>query len=90
MLYRPVSILVISKIIERVVQPQITTFMNDSHIFHSNHHAYRTLHSTTSAMISMYDTWIEAADNRLLAGVTMIDMVAAFDVVDIRILLKKC
>ena len=38
----------------------------------------------------MYDAWVEAAENGLLAGVAMIDMSAAFDVVDIEILLKKC
>ena len=52
-LYRPISILpVISKIIECVIQIQITTYMNSSQLFHPNHHAYRTFHSTTTAMLS--------------------------------------
>ena len=38
----------------------------------------------------MHDAWIEAAERGLYAGVVMIDMLAAFDVVDITILLKKC
>ena len=37
----------------------------------------------------MYDTWLEAVDNGDLAGVCMVDMSAAFDVVDTEILLEK-
>ena len=89
--YRPVSILpVISKIIERVIQTQITDYMNRAQLLHPNHHAYRTFHSTTSAMLSMHDSWVEAAERGELAGVAMIDMSAAFDVVDIKLLLEKC
>ena len=89
--YRPISILpVVSKIIERVIQTQITNHMNNAQLFHPNHHAYRSFHSTTTAMLSMHDAWIEAAECGLHAGVVMIDMSAAFDVVDIPILLKKC
>ena len=89
--YRPISILpVVSKVIERVVQTQITSYMNNAQLFHPNHHAYRSFHSTTTAMLSMQDAWIEAAEHGLHAGVVMIDMSAAFDVVDIPILLKKC
>ena len=89
--YRPISILpVISKIIERVIQSQITNHMNNSQLFHPNHHAYRSFHSTTTAMLSMHDAWVEAAERGLHTGVVMIDMSAAFDVVDIPILLKKC
>ena len=41
-------------------------------------------------MISMHDAWVEAAENGLISGIAMIDMSAAFDVVDIEILLEKC
>ena len=89
--YRPISILpVVSKVIERVVQTQITSYMNSADLFHQNHHAYRSFHSTTTAMLSMHDAWIEAAERGLHAAVVMIDMSAAFDVVDIPILLQKC
>ena len=89
--YRPISILpVISKIIERVIQTQITDYMNKSTLFHPNHHAYRSFHSTTTAILSMHDAWVEAAERGLHTGVVLIDMSAAFDVVDIPILLKKC
>ena len=41
-------------------------------------------------MISMHDSWVEAAEKGYLAGIALIDMSAAFDVVDTKILLKKC
>ena len=89
--YRPISILpVVSKLIERVIQTQITSYMDNNQLFHPNHHAYRSFHSTTTAMLSMQDAWVEAAERGLQIGVIMIDMSAAFDVVDVPLLLKKC
>jgi hypothetical protein len=40
-------------------------------------------------MIQMYDTWVEAVDRGELAGVCMLDISAAFDVVDPELLLMK-
>ena len=37
----------------------------------------------------MYDSWVQAADKGELTGVCMLDMSAAFDIVDHEILLKK-
>ena len=88
--YRPVALLpVVSKVLERVVATQLVAYMNKNNYWHPQHHAYRQHHSTTTAMISMYDTWIEAAERGELAGVAMADMSAAFDVVDTSILLEK-
>ena len=41
------------------------------------------------AMIQMYDTWVQAVDRGELTGVCMLDMSAAFDVVNHSILLSK-
>ena len=57
--------------------------------FNPNHHAYRSFHSTTTAMLQMYDTWLDAVEDGNLAAVCMVDMSAAFDVVDTDILLEK-
>ena len=40
-------------------------------------------------MIQMYDSWVQAVDKGELTGVCMLDMSAAFDVVDHGILLDK-
>ena len=37
----------------------------------------------------MYDTWLDALEGGELAGVCMVDMSAAFDLVDNEILLQK-
>ena len=42
-----------------------------------------------SAMIQMYDTWVQAVDKGDFSGVCMLDMSAAFDVVDHEILVEK-
>ena len=89
--YRPVALLpIVSKILERVVKKQVSDYMDKNQFWHPQHHAYRSHHSTTTAMLSMYDSWVEAAENGKLAGIALVDMSAAFDVVDTKILLKKC
>ena len=68
---------------------QVLSHMDGNNYFNPSHHAYRSFHSTTTAMLQMYDTWLEAAEDGDLAGVCMVDMSAAFDVVDTQILLDK-
>ena len=88
--YRPVAILpILSKVLERAMFQQVVTFMDSNNLFNPNHHAYRSFHSTTTAMLQMYTTWLDALEQGDMAGVCMIDMSAAFDVVDTDILLEK-
>ena len=73
--YRPVAILcILSKIIERAIFIQIVDFMNRNNLFHPNHHGFRAHHSTSTAMIQMFDSWVQAVDKGELAGVCMLDM----------------
>ena len=88
--YRPVAILpILSKILERAMFTQVLSNMDSNKFFNPSHHAYRSFHSTTTAMLQMYDTWLDAVEDGNLAGVCMVDMSAAFDVVDTEILLEK-
>ena len=83
--YRPVALLpVVSRILERVVQNQMVAYMDKNQLWHPQHHAYRSHNSITTAMLSMHDSWVEAAENGKLAGVYLIDRSAA------KILLEKC
>ena len=68
---------------------QVLSHMDSNKFFNPSHHAYRSFHSTTTAMLQMYDTWLDAVEDGNLAGVCMVDMSAAFDVVDTEILLEK-
>ena len=88
--YRPVALLpVISKILERVVYLQIVEYMDKYDYFHPNHHGFRASHSTTTALLQMYDLWMESVDRQEIAGIALVNMSAAFDCVDSDILLSK-
>ena len=88
--YRPVAILpILSKVLERAMFQQVVNFMDSNNFYNPNHHAYRSFHSTTTAMLQMYTTWLEALEQGDMAAVCMIDMSAAFDVVDTELLLEK-
>ena len=63
--------------------------MNEENLMHPYHHRFRADHNTTTAMLQMYDLWIEAANKGELAGVAMIDQSAAFDCVDHTLLIEK-
>ena len=88
--YRPVAILpIFSKILERSVFNQISKYLSDNSLLHPNHHAYRSHHNTTTALLQMHDTWVEALEDGELSGVCLLDMSAAFDIVDHDLLLSK-
>ena len=88
--FRPVAILPrASKNLERIIFNQIISFMDENSLFHPNHHGYRSGHSTATALIQMYDSWLEAAEEGRACGVVMLVMSAAFDVVPHKIFNKK-
>ena len=59
--YRPVALLPItSKILERVVYLQLIEYLEENHLLHHSHHGFRKQHSTTSALLEMYSSWVEA------------------------------
>ena len=88
--YRPVALLpIFSKILERMVFNQLVSYLDTNNLIHPNHHGSRAGYSTVTALIQMYDTWVEEVDNGKMVGVMMIDLSAAFDMVDYDILLQK-
>ena len=57
--YRPVALLpVLSKILERAVFGQLVGYLDNNALLHQNHHGSRKAHSTATALIQMYDTWV--------------------------------
>ena len=88
--YRPVAILSpLSKILEKVIYEQLYDYMTRNKIFHSNLHGYRQHRSTQTALMTMYDRWVKAAAAGQVSGVVLLDLSAAFDLVDPKILVKK-
>ena len=88
--FRPVSILSnLSKIVERAVFLQLIEYLNEKNLLHPNHHGFRSNVNTTTALIQMYDSWIEALERGDVTVVCLLDMSAAFDLVDFSLLLRK-
>ena len=66
--YRPVAILpILSKVLERAMFNKVLNHMDGNKLFNPSHHAYRSFHSTTTAMVQMYNTWLEAVEDGDLA-----------------------
>ena len=88
--YRPVSLLpVFSKILEMVLFSQLVEYFENNGLMNPSHHGFRGQHSTCTALVQMIDSWAEAFDRGEISAVLMLDMSAAFDLVDHQILLKK-
>ena len=88
--YRPVALLpIFSKILERAVFLQVVKYLESNSLVNPNHHGCRQGHNTATALLQMYDQWLGEVENNLMVGVMLIDLSAAFDMVDHSILLKK-
>ena len=88
--YRPVSILSpLSKVLEKIIYQQMYSYFSRNKVFHPDMHGFRLNRSTNTALLSMYDRWIDAASKGQASGVVLLDLSAAFDLVDPRYLLQK-
>ena len=88
--YRPVALLAIfSKILERAVFDQFVDYMEKNHLLHPSHHGFRKGHNTTTALLEMNNVWLKAFYEKEITATVMLDLSAAFDVVDSSILLEK-
>ena len=88
--YRPVSILSpLSKVLERVMYEQIYEYFSKNSLFHPNLMGFRKNRSTLTAVLQMYDRWVRGADEGKINGVILLDLSAAFDLVDANILVEK-
>ena len=88
--YRPVSdIVFVSKIAEAAVFEQTFQHFDENDLWHPNHHGFKPHHSTATAVAQLYDLWIQGAEEKELAAALLLDLSAAFDVVDHKILLEK-
>ena len=88
--YRPVAILSpLSKILEKAIYEQIYDYFDRNKLLHSSLHGFRKHRSTTTALLSMYNKWVEAASYGKVTGVVLVDLSAAFDLVSPALLTKK-
>ena len=78
--YRPVSNLVqVGIIVEYAVYFQIVDHFVKHDLFHPNHHGSVANHSKATALLQMFDTWLEAAERQEFSAVCLLDQSAAYD-----------
>ena len=88
--WRPATdIVFVSKLAEAAVLQQFSEHFLINKLWHPNNHGFRPNHSTATALTQLYDIFIRGAENRELTAALLLDLSAAFDVVDHQILLKK-
>jgi hypothetical protein len=87
--YRPVSNLsLISKLTEKAVIAQLNEHMVNHCPLPKFQSAYRTFHSTETALLKVQSDILMNMDRKLLTLLVAIDLSAAFDLVDHRIMLN--
>ena len=88
--YRPVSHIVeLGKIVEFVIHKQVYDHFDKHLLFHKNHHGFLSNHSTATALIQLQDLWLSACERKELSAALLLDLLAAFDIVDHNIFLEK-
>ena len=87
--YRPVADLVfLSKLSERVVAKRLNEHMVNNNLLCKYEHAYKPYHSTETLLLCLVNEILLAMDKNLVTILLLIDMSAAFDTVDIDLLLN--
>lgn len=88
--YRPVSNLpFVSKIVEKVVSARIENHLNANNLMDSKQSAYRSCHSTETALLKVHHDVVTALDKNCCCILVMLDLSSAFDVIDHQILFQR-
>lgn len=88
--YRPISNLsFISKLLERIINIRLTDHINSFSNFTPFQSAYRKFHSTETALLRIQNDLLLAMDKQQVTALVLLDLSAAFDTVDHKILLHR-
>ena len=88
--YRPISILpTLSKLNEKFMQTHLMHYLNTFDVLHKFQSAFRSGHSTETALMLMTERWLKAINDGNIVGTIMVDFRKAFDLVDHDLLLHK-
>ena len=88
--YRPVSNLsYVSKLVEHVVAVQLVNHIERHNFMEVHQSAYRTYHSTDTALLKVKTNVIRALENQEVACLILLDLSAAFNTIDYNTLLRR-
>ena len=88
--YRPISLLpLISKVIEKVIHDQTSTFLNSRNLLYNYQSGFRKNHSTDYCLSFLADKILKGFGKGLTTGMILIDLQKAFGTIDHDILLQK-
>ena len=88
--YRPISIVpAFAKLVEKVAQQQLYTYMSGNYLFSSSQHGFRSGLSTETALATVSDHILSATDRQELTLLCLLDLSKCFDVIDHSKLLSK-
>ena len=78
-----------SKLLERVVQSRLQSFLDETGCMPENQSAYRRYHGTETALLKLYNDLLLSADRGEVSALCLLDLSAAFDTVDHELLLAR-
>ena len=88
--YQPISNLpFLSKIFEKVILHQLLAHLQENNLCNSFQSAYRTGHSTETALLRVFNDLLTAIDEDKISVLHLLDLWAAFDTIDHQILLSR-
>lgn len=88
--YRPVSNLpFLAKILEKVVLGQLRSHLESNDLLEEHQSAYRRYHGTETALLDVTCDLLDDADSGKVSVLSLLDLSAAFDTIDHKILLKR-
>ena len=88
--FRPVSNLAYtSKLIESAVASQLVKNLTRNRLFNPLQSAYRQGHSTEKALLKLQSDMLKVMDNQKVSILVLLDLSAAFDTIDHKVLLKR-
>ena len=68
---------------------QLVEYLEENKLIHPNLHGSRAGHNTSTALIQLYDKWVEDVEDGKMVGVLLCDQSAAFDLCDHHLLIEK-
>ncbi len=88
--YRPISKLpFVAKLLEKCVFAQLQPFLDDNGTLDQFQSGYKAFHSTESALLRVFNDLFLMTDSGSSAILVLLDLTAAFDTVDHKILLDR-